>query len=224
MGPMARRARGAVRPVLGGVVAVLAALALAALSQVPYTATGGEAELRLAWRARVPRVEECRRLTPEEQAALPAHMRREEVCEGRVASYLLRVAVDGRTVRLDTVAGAGARGDRPLYVSEAIRLRPGAHDVAIAFTRLGVEASEGEEGEESSEGLEGEEGWEDRETSEDREASDGRAGEGPGRRGEGVPDRLLLRRTVELEPRGVALVTYDPERRRLELRRPGSTR
>lgn len=194
MGPMATRtrgARGAVWKVVGGVVAVMAALALAALSRVPYTATGGEAELRLAWRARVPRVEECRRLTPEEQAALPAHMRREEVCEGRVASYLLRVAVDGRTVRLDTVAGAGARGDRPLYVSEAIRLRPGAHDVAIAFTRLGVEAAEGEEGGES---------------------------------GEGVPDRLLLRRTFELEPRGVALVTYDPERRRLELRRPGSTR
>ena len=133
---MRARASRVTRVVIGGAVALAAALSLAALSQVPWTATAHEAELRLAWRARVPRVEECRRLTPEEQAELPVHMRRDEICEGRVASYRLEVRVDGEVRRRATVSGAGARGDRPLYVFETLPLSPGRHRVRVLFTRI----------------------------------------------------------------------------------------
>lgn len=178
------------RLLLAATVAVAGLLVLAALSQAGYTASPDDAgEVRLTWRARVPRVEECRRLTQEEQAALPAHMRREEVCEGRVASYRLEVHVDGRSVRSATVSGAGARGDRPLYVFERLPLDPGAHDLTVSFVRVGP--------------------------------GDGGAGAGAAGGDAEVPDRLLLRETFELGPREVALVVYEPSRRRLELRRAG---
>jgi hypothetical protein len=131
-----------VRLVAGTLGVLAVAAALGGLTRLPYRASAGEAAaLRLTWRARVPRVEECRRLTPEEQAALPAHMRREEVCEGRVASYLLRVAVDGEVRREVRVEGAGARGDRPLYVFETVPVRAGRHRVEVTFERIGAAAA-----------------------------------------------------------------------------------
>ena len=118
-------------------LAVVGVWAMGALTRVEYRATPPDrAELRLAWRARVARVEECRRLSEAEQAELPAHMRREEVCEGRVASYELRVEVDGSVRHRSVVEGAGARGDRPLYVFEATPLEPGRHRVRVTFERV----------------------------------------------------------------------------------------
>lgn len=177
----------AIRVAIGSALAVAALLMIGGLSQWTYTAGPSDrAELRLAWRALVPRVQECRRLTPEEQADLPVHMRREEICEGRVASYRLEVTVDGRTLRRSTIQGAGARGDRPLYVFESIPLRPGLHSVEITFERL-------------------------RAVGTDSVATTVRPA------GSTVPDRLALAETLELGPREVALVTYAPERRSLEL-------
>lgn len=188
--------RRAARLLLAAAVAVAGLLGLAALSYAPYTASPADAaEVRLTWRARVPRVEECRRLTAEEQAALPAHMRREEVCEGRVASYRLDVTMDGLPVRSSTVKGAGARGDRPLYVFESIPVAPGEHDLAVSFTRL-----DGADADSAAADA----------------AADGAAGDG------GVPDRLVLRETVGLLPREVVLVVYDAGRQRLALRREHS--
>jgi hypothetical protein len=182
------------RAALGSGIGLGVFLALAALSQLASTVSPADrAELRLAWRARVPLVEECRRLTEEELAELPVHMRREEVCEGRVASYRLRVTVDGRPVRRATLRGAGARGDRPLYVFESIPLRPGRYEVDIRFERSGARG--------------------------ELEAGGGDpAGERPDRRQDlsRVPDLLHLVETVELGPREVVLITYVPERRRLE--------
>ena len=121
---------------LGALLAVASALALAALSQVPYTPAAAEqAVLRLSWRAPGVRVQNCRRLTDEEKAALPAHMRRDEVCEGRLLPAHLRVEVDGRVVVDDTVRASGARGDRPLYVFREIPLAPGAHALRVRFSR-----------------------------------------------------------------------------------------
>jgi len=86
----------AVRLALAGAVVLGSGAALAALSLTPYTAEPGDrAVVRLAWRARGERVRECRRLTGEELARLPQHMRQEEVCERRILSYRLRVDLDG---------------------------------------------------------------------------------------------------------------------------------
>jgi hypothetical protein len=179
----------AVRAALGLSLAVAAALAMGAASRFSYGAeSGNEAELRLTWRARAPLVEECRRLTQEEQEALPAHMRREEVCEGRVASYRLDVWVDGEVRHRSTVHGAGARGDRPLYVFDALRLEPGRHSVHVVFERVGSASDD---------------------------AASSPAASAPSRRAGSVPDRLELREELELVAGEVALVTYDAVERRL---------
>jgi hypothetical protein len=180
--------RRGVRIGLGLGLAVASALAMGALTRFAYTAEpGDQAELRLTWRARTAPVEECRRLTEAEREALPIHMRREVVCEGRVSSYRLDVVVDGETRHSSTVKGSGARGDRPLYVFDAIRLDPGLHDVHVVFERVG---------------------------SADPDAAPSE----PEARSSSVPDRLELRERIELEPREVALVTYDATDRRLVLR------
>lgn len=119
-------------------LAMAAMLAIASLSRVrPPEPAAAEAVLRLSWRTRGERVEECRRPSEQELASLPVHMRREEVCEGRVLPYHLRVELDGRTVVDDTVRPAGARGDRPLYVYHEVPVQPGSHHLAVRFVRAG---------------------------------------------------------------------------------------
>lgn len=191
---------------VGGALALAVIASTGVLTRYEYVAEPEEAAaLRLAWRARVPLVAECRRLTPEEQAELPIHMRREEVCEGEVASYRLEVMVDGDIRHRATVAGAGARGDRPLYVFETVPLTPGRHDVRIVFARIGGDRVEGPVA-----GVEGEQGGEDGEDV---------VGGAHARRGaETVPDRLVLDQSVEVSSREIALVTYDATRRELVVR------
>ena len=130
--------RGVRRPA-GVLVALLATAALGALSRVPYTARlGTDAYVRLAWRSRGERVETCRHLSPEELARLPAHMRREEECEGHILPYRLDVMLDGVVVVRDSVASKGARADRPLYVFREIPVAPGRHRLSVTFSRLGA--------------------------------------------------------------------------------------
>jgi hypothetical protein len=134
---------GATRGIVAVALVAVGALALGVLTRVPYAMEdSADAELRLTWRARASQVEECRRLTAAEQEALPVHMRREVICEGRVASYRLEVRVDGEIRHGSTIRGAGARGDRPLYVFDAIRLPPGHHEVDVVFERIGDPAAD----------------------------------------------------------------------------------
>lgn len=155
------------------------------LSHYPLAASGGEALLRLAWSARPERIETCRELGADELKRLPAHMRQSVVCEGRTAEYRLRVAHDGRTVHDRIVRGGGLRQDRRLYVFVEVPLAAGEADVEVTFERtdpVGTDDS----------------------TSPPQAA--GRApGAGPGH----VPARLAFRQVLPLEPREVALVTYD---------------
>jgi len=129
---------GVVRGGLGalGAAGVLALIRL--LSFAPYT-TEREAGaiVRLAWRARGERVRDCRRVTPEELAKLPVHMRQEVVCEGRVLPYRLVVDLDDSAVVNHLIHGAGAREDRPLYVFQDLTARPGVHRIFVRFTLEG---------------------------------------------------------------------------------------
>lgn len=129
---------GVVRGGLGalGAAGVLALVRL--LSFAPYTTEReAGAVVRLAWRARGERVRECRRLTPEELAKLPAHMRQEEVCEGRVLPFRLAVDLDDSAAVNQLIHGAGAREDRPLYVFRDLAVRPGEHRISVRFTLEG---------------------------------------------------------------------------------------
>ena len=123
-----------------GALAATAALALllVGLSQVPYAAVASEdGQLRLAWQFRSEPVERCRRLTPEELAKLPAHMRRETICERGLRPWHRAVRIDGVDRAADTVRARGARADRPLNVFDEITVPPGRHRVQVTFAPLG---------------------------------------------------------------------------------------
>lgn len=135
--------RGWVRPTLGIVAAVAAAVAIAWLSRIPYTVHGDDAGMmRLSWRMAAPEVEECRELSPEERAGRPAHMREEEVCERRFPSYRLRAAVDGRTVADRAFQPGGIRGDRPFFIFEDVLMEPGRHAVEVRFEPVDDEGAD----------------------------------------------------------------------------------
>lgn len=178
-----------------GIVALAATLALGWLSQMPYDAVGGSGALvRLAWRTRGTRVEECQRRTAQELERLPVHMRQAEVCEGRVLPYHLVVVLDGLTVVDQAVRPSGARADRPLYVYHDLPVEPGPHDMEIRFTREPVPTD----------------------TLGPRERA--RAGGAE----PAAPPTLTLAQRVTLERDQIALVTYDAEQRRLVLKGYGA--
>ncbi|MBT8488236.1 MAG: hypothetical protein HKN72_04480 [Gemmatimonadetes bacterium] len=122
------------------VMAVVASLILAAgmagLSQVPVATADGDARVRLSWRNEPIRVEECRTLSDEDQADVPAHMRRAQSCTGYRVDYELRLEIDGQSVAVDTVAPSGLRRDRPVYVLRDIAVPPGRHDVEVSYAAL----------------------------------------------------------------------------------------
>lgn len=126
-----------VRMLVGLSIAFAVLVGIAGLSRVPMArAAADEAVLRFSWRAIGVRVEQCRRRTEEELAALAEHMRTPEVCIGRNADYELRVLVDGTEAVRDTVLPAGARRDRPVYVFQDLALAPGRYHVAVDFAAL----------------------------------------------------------------------------------------
>ena len=108
--------------------------AIAYGSQVPVRIEPTDsAAIRLSWRAVSRPVEACRTPTPEEQATLPVHMRRSQICERRLSSFQLTVALDGRPVIDETIAPEGAQHDRPAYVLRELRVAPGSHLLAVRF-------------------------------------------------------------------------------------------
>lgn len=181
---------GAVRRRVGALAAFALTGAIVAASGVPYPPEPDHALLRLSWRARGEPVRECRRLSGEELAQLPIHMRRPEVCEGRILPYRLVVTIDGRTVISETILPSGARQDRPIYVYREMRLPPGRLDLSVRFVQ------------ESRSGT--------------RAAADGSAATSS----RATPARLALEAVAEMEAGSVLLVTYDPESRALVMRTP----
>lgn len=135
------------RLVLGMLFAGACLTVIAGLSRVPIGgAEPDEAVLRLSWRTLAVRVEECRRRTEEELAALAEHMRTPEVCTGGGADYELRVEVDQVELVRDTLVPAGARRDRPVFVFRDVDLAPGRYRVDVQFRALVPEGYEPENG------------------------------------------------------------------------------
>lgn len=190
-----------VRAILGGAVALAVAFGIAALGRVPYATAGGDASLlRLSWRVSGAAALECRPLSEEERARTPVHMRRTESCERRVPPRRLRVRLNGVAVMDTVVRAAGRREDGPLYVHRELWVAPGRHEIEVRFA---VRREEGRDEHEADE-L-------------DREEDDR---EDPVEGGRYAPDALELRRAFEAGAGEVALVTYDPDARELELRTP----
>ena len=75
----------------------------------------------------------CRDRTPEELAALPAHMRSPQICERARAPVRVRVRVDGAEVHRSSHAAAGAWSDGPGIALLRLSIPAGEHDVEIAI-------------------------------------------------------------------------------------------
>lgn len=112
----------------------LLALGLAALSRLPLqTGDTDEAVLRFSWRLRGEEAAACRLPTPDELADLPIHMRNPDACVGDLPPFHFSVDLDdvSRVDRL--VRPSGARGDRPLFVYDELRVPPGTHRLVVRF-------------------------------------------------------------------------------------------
>lgn len=201
----------AMRFITSGVAAIGGVVLLAYLSAAPVPYHAGEtARLRLSWSARPERIEICRTLSEEELELLAEHMRQRVSCEGKFASYTLRILVDGAIIDESVVRGAGLRNDRPLFLLRDYPVPPGTHrlqlsltrrekidiDTAASFTVVRPDADTG------------------------RYA--GRAQREVGERSRltraAIPASLTLDTVLSLTPRRVALVTFNVERRTLQLR------
>ena len=190
--------------VLAGTALGLVLLALVSAAPLPFN-TSEAARLRLSWTARPQRIEVCRTLSAEELATRPEHMRQRVECNGRFASYTLRVEMDDRAIGESIIRGGGLRHDRPIFLLREYEVPPGAHRMRISFTRR--ERIENRE-EESAPGAV---------PDADTGLYAGRAAREVAERGRrdraAIPPRLELDTTVTLAPREVALITFDPERK-----------
>jgi hypothetical protein len=124
------------RWVSAAVVSGAALFGIARASTAPLPVhDAGVARLRLSWSARPERIEVCRTLSAAELAEREEHMRQRVDCEGKFASYSLRIDADGRRLAESLERGAGLRHDRPLYVLREVDLTPGQHRIHVEFNR-----------------------------------------------------------------------------------------
>ena len=112
-------------------------LAIAALSQAPYTPPGSsDAMLRFSWRMNVKAEETCRPRTQAELDGLPVHMRTPEVCTVDSASYAIVLRIDALAPDTIHLIRGGLKGDCPLFVLEDRTLSPGEHHVRVKLVRV----------------------------------------------------------------------------------------
>jgi hypothetical protein len=191
-------------------------LARASAAPLPYH-RAGMARLRLSWSARPERIESCRAVSHEQLEREEEHMRQRVACEGRFATYALRVEADGRRMTESVIRGAGLRHDRPMYLLRDFALSSGVRHVRIVFSRRerkdeDAAVDEPIGGAESDTGLFA--GRAERE-----------AVERARRKRAAIPARLVLDTVLNFAPDRVIVVTFDADRRVLDvLDRPPRSR
>jgi hypothetical protein len=125
-----------IRWMLSVAITIAALLSLARASAVPLSpSSAARARLRLSWSARPERIEVCRALSREELERHEEHMRQNVECDGRFATYALRVDADDQTLHESVVRGAGLRHDRPIYLLRDIDVDPGVRRIRVSFVR-----------------------------------------------------------------------------------------
>lgn len=223
-------ARSVAAAVATAVATAAVMLALVAASRAPLVVHPAPAAMvRLAWSARPERIERCTRVSAEELAALPAHMRQHVVCEGTTARYAVAVSHEGVVLLADTLRGGGLRHDRQLYYFRELRVPAGRSVIDVRVTRLdsstarraarddddesrttraGERHDDDERGEEDDDDGGGDEAGAHREREERRR-----------RQQDAIPPLLVLRDTVTLAPREVMLVSYDRATHRFRILR-----
>lgn len=186
-----------------GLVGALAVALLALGSTAPWKAHAADgSRVRLAWSVRPERLEHCRRLTDEELAGTPAHMRERVRCEGRAARYRLVVRTNDLTVVADTIRGGGSRHEGQIHLFRELTVAPGTIHLGIEVVRIDSALV-------STDSLGGATSDRERRMEETRERV----------RRESLPARLALDTSLVVGPREIILIGYDAATRRLRLRR-----
>ncbi len=207
---------------MAAIVALGMGVALRALSIAPMAGAPADAALlRLSWSVRPERVEQCRRLTDEELAQRPAHMQLRYECEGHFARYRLSVQVGEHVVAGDTLRGGGFRNDRPIHVFEEYAVAPGTHRVRVEVARIDTvppSSAEGETKDDRAAHSADAEHTGQRSTEHGTERDAREVAERSRRALEALPPRVILDSTVTIAPRGVVVVTYEPEEHRFVFR------
>ncbi len=122
--------RVSVGQMLGQVVAYAAFMAMlgyfATLPAYTYVDSGA-AVVTLSFAHAGDKVSECRRLTPEEIAALPANMRRTTDCPRARVSLLVELQLDDKILYRAFLAPSGLASDGASSVFERFVVAPGRH-------------------------------------------------------------------------------------------------
>ena len=89
----------------------------------------GQAQVKLSFSHAGETVTECRRLTPEEIAALPPNMRRPTDCPRQRVSVRVELEIDGEVMVAETLAPSGVAGDGPSTAYRRFAVAPGTHRI-----------------------------------------------------------------------------------------------
>lgn len=198
------------RMVLAGAITAVGLALMAFASAVPVAYHREDAaRLRLSWSARPERIEVCRQLSAEELAQREEHMRQRVECEGTFATYTLKVEVDGRGVGEAVIHGAGLRHDRPLYLLRDFPMPAGEHHVRVSVMRR--EQTDDDAAAFAKAIVP------DADTGLYAGRAQREAGDRARRARAAIPASLVLDTLFAFMPRRVALVTFNSERRVLEL-------
>lgn len=119
------------RLALGGLLTAAVISGVAALSAWPAyrTVPDGVAVVKLSFTHGGER--NCRELTDEELAELPANMRRREVCDRRRPPVHVELEIDGEPAFAAALPPTGLSGDGPSRVYERFELAAGRHEIAL---------------------------------------------------------------------------------------------
>lgn len=182
-------------------------------SATPISLHGAEAaRLRLSWSARPERIEVCRTLSEKELSEIAEHMRQRVSCEGVFATYTLSILVDGQPIGESVVHGAGLRHDRPIYLLRDYDVPTGQHRLQVTLTRR--EKTDDDAAAFAKAVVP------DVDTGLYAGRSQREASEHSRRARAAIPARLALDTVIVLAKQRVALVTFNTERRDLELHTP----
>lgn len=115
----------------GAVVAIVAA-AVGYFSSAPayHQVPDGVAQIKLSFRHGGERVEDCRRLTPEEIAKLPPLERRPNTCSRERLPVAVRIDVDGSLLYEEVLQPTGLSGDGPSETYRKFLVPAGQHHIA----------------------------------------------------------------------------------------------
>lgn len=90
-----------------------------------------EALIKLSFTHAAQRVDECRKLTPEELAKLPPNMRAPTKCGRERASVVVEVDIDGKPAIRHVAQPSGLSRDGASAVYQRMTVRAGTHQVAV---------------------------------------------------------------------------------------------